>query len=152
MQEGNHAFLPRHPIRLAAARAAGHSKAEPRPRNAFSSKRPPPSRSTPRDPASPGQRPGPEHRRLSPTRLPAALTVTAFTQGRPGVRRLLARASIRRIGVPQGVVAVLALGLLALLGGAAASLVTGSLCVLSNVSVLAFLGASSLVLWRTYRR
>ena len=93
-------------------------------------------------------------RLILPVAALALLALLAVTQPAlvPLAMLLLFAASVPLTTEIQGVVAVLALGLLALLGGAAAFLVTGSLCVLSNVSVLAFLGASSLVLWRTYRR
>ena len=52
----------------------------------------------------------------------------------------------------QRVVAVFGLGLLALLAGSAVSLATGSLCAVTTVSTLAFLGTAALVMWRTHRR
>lgn len=52
----------------------------------------------------------------------------------------------------QSVVAVVGLGLLALLAGSAVSLATGSLCAVTTVSTLAFLGTAAMVLWRTHKR
>ncbi|MBB5234172.1 hypothetical protein [Deinococcus budaensis] len=52
----------------------------------------------------------------------------------------------------QSVVAVFGLGLLALFAGSAVSLATGSLCTVTTVSTLAFLGTAIVVLWRTHKR
>lgn len=82
----------------------------------------------------------------------AALALLALLALAPLAMLLLFATFVPMKTEVQGVVAVLALGLLALLAGSAVSLATGSLCVLPSVSPLAFLGASSVVLWRTYRR
>lgn len=92
-------------------------------------------------------------RLLLPIVALALLTLLAVTQPAlvPLAMMLLFAAFIPVATEVQGVVAILALGLLALLGGAAVSLAAGSLCMLTSVSTLAFLGASSMLLWRTYR-